>query len=303
MLSRNRLIQRLRSACSQRRLFTGERGAIAASLIEIGVAMLAVGILTAGAVTTFTGFIDSASDTTARGRLTDASSTADQVYNWLRPGGTRCYDDTDCAAVSNTTAVESLQEAAGGQLAFAGWDTTFPAANTIYVQVETANPPYLPGASNRAATSDAHNGIAGNPDAGQWVRLAVKSDSGATFCVIKVAHTADPIFEGVGFMSVHSDASETTQTAAHCGGHLTATGSGAPTNATAASCVYGSDGASTADSANVSRTASDMSVGAPVTGPALDTDNCATDRALGRPGGGFNVGATVPGTVAGARTS
>ena len=303
MLSRNRLIQRLRSACSQRRLFTGERGAIAASLIEIGVAMLAVGILTAGAVTTFTGFIDSASDTTARGRLTDASSTADQVYNWLRPGGDRCYSTTACST-DGAEAASALQEAAGGQLPFVAWPSDFPTGatiedGTVYVQVDTPYGAGLAYANNRGSGTGVtgnHNGIAGDPGAGDWIRLAIRSDSGATFCVVKVAHTANPIFEGVGFMSVHSDASETTQTAAHCGGH---NGDGSTNqHVTSASCVYGSDGASTADG-TTARPIVDTKTAAPVSATG---ELCATDRALGRPGGGFNVGATVAGTPTGERT-
>ena len=299
MLSRNRLIQRLRSACSRRRLFSGERGAIAASLIEIGVAMLAVGILTAGAVTSFTGFIDSASDSTARGRLTDAASTADQTYNWLRPAGKRCYSDTKCTNTDVAT-VAALQEAAGGQITFATWPTgvapDLDTAGIIYVQVTAT---YT--ADNKSGTlaTGTHNGIAGDPADGQWIRLAIKSDSGATFCVIKVAHTADPIFEGAGYMSVHSDASETTNTAAHCGGHGGDTTD--PEHVTSASCVYGSAGTSTASNATTSRSISDMKTTAAVSATG---ELCATDRALGRPGGGFNGGPAITGgPVAGARTS
>ena len=255
MLSRNRLIRRLLRVRSQRRLFTGERGAIAASLIEIGVAMLAVGILTAGAVTTFTGFIDSASDTTARGRLNDAASTADQVFNWLRPGGERCYSDTACAN-TDATAIAALQEAAGGQLTFAAWPAVaatsyFDDEGTIYVQVETS----YPAATNNKATASGtyataaatgnHNGVAGDPDDGQWLRMAVRSDSGATFCVIKVAQTDNPAYEGVGYQSVDSESSSDPSTSANCGGH---NGSSTATNLhliTAMSCVYGSGGAST----------------------------------------------------------
>ena len=287
-MSRNQLIQRLRDTCAQRRLFTGDRGAIAASLVEIGVAMLAVGILTAGAVTSFTGFIDSASDSTARGRLTDAAATSDQVYNWLRPGGERCYSDTACAN-TDTTAASALQEAAGGQLTFAAWPTgatpDFALAGTIYVQVAVVDTAYNFNNKGTGAAANNHNGIAGNPDAGHWVRLATKSDSGATFCVIKVAHTADPVFEGVGYMSVNSDASETTTTAAHCGGH---NGQAAPDGeyVTSASCVYGSDGAST----EMSRTLSDMLVRLDTTSPTTGVDDhCATDRALGRPGAGYTI--------------
>ena len=286
----SQLIQRLRDARSQRRLFTGERGAIAASLIEIGVAMLAVGILTAGAVTTFTGFIDSASDTTARGRLTDAASTSDQVYNWLRPGGERCYTDTACAN-TNATAVSALQEAAGGQLTFDEWDNDFPDANTIYVQVETS---YAAAANNKKTTAPAatgnHNGIAGDPDAGHWVRLAIRSDSGATFCVVKVAQTAKPAFEGVGYMSVTSDDSETTATSAHCGGHIGTTGATTLPKVTIASCVYGSEGASTTTAAStvavaVARAAADMKIKTALSG-TTEAALCFTQRALGRPGAG-----------------
>ena len=129
-----------------------------------------------------------ASDTTARGRLNDAASTADQVYNWLRPGGGRCYSDTACAKTDGA-AVAALQEAAGGQLTFDEWSLgTLPVENTIYVQVEadvgTTGKKYALGNSSSA---DEHNGIAGDPDAGDWIRLATRSDSGATFCVIKVA--------------------------------------------------------------------------------------------------------------------
>ena len=278
MLSRNRLIQRLRSACSRRRLFTGERGAIAASLIEIGVAMLAVGILTAGAVTTFTGFIDSASDTTARGRLNDAASTSDQVYNWLRPGGERCYTDTACAN-TDASAVMALQEAAGGQLTFAAWNTAFPDEGTIYVQVDASsytndNQASAAGTyATAAATGGNHNGIAGDPDDGHWIRLAVRSDSGATFCAIKVAQTDKPGYEGVGYKSINSEDSSDTSTSAHCGGH---DGSGTATNlhlVTAMSCIYGSGGESTGLT--------------PVTGHQI-TDGvgltCDNARALGRPG-------------------
>ena len=284
MLSRNRLIRRLRSACSQRRLFTGDRGAIAASLIEIGVAMLAVGILTAGAVTTFTGFIDSASDTTARGRLNDAASTADQVYNWLRPGGARCYDDTDCLAVTDVTATAALQEAAGGQLAFGAWGGgTFPAANTIYVQVDASsysNDNKSTAASTyatAAASGASQNGIAGDPDDGHWIRLAVRSDSGATFCVMKVAHTDTPAYEGVGYMSVNSADSSATATSAHCGGHEGSTTAANLALITGTSCVYGFDDASTALT--------------PITGHQITNGpaTCATARSLGRPGAGTDV--------------
>ena len=277
MLSRNRLIQRLRSACSQRRLFTGERGAIAASLIEIGVAMLAVGILTAGAVTTFTGFIDSASDTTARGRLNDAASTADQVYNWLRPGGVRCYDDTVCT-VSDATAVNSLQEAAGGQLTFDAWNPSFGTANTIYVQVTESY-----GQENNASTTTNHNGIAGNPADGQWIRLAVRSDSGATFCVVKVAQTADPLYEGVGYMSVNSDDSAASNTSANCGGHNGGTAAAVLGKVTAASCVYGSGGPSTTITGHTDSGDRIITNAVPAAGA------CTTDRALGRPGAGTDI--------------
>ena len=275
MLSRNRLIQRLRSACSQRRLFSGERGAIAASLIEIGVAMLAVGLLTAGSVTTFTGFIDSATDTTARGRLNDAASTADQVYNWLRPGGERCYDDTACSTVSDATAEGALQEAAGGQLTFDVWNTAFPDENTIYVQVVADSTTYAN--NNAVATASGnHNGIAGDPAAGDWIRMAIRSDSGATFCVIKVAQTDNPVYEGVGYLSVDSADSAATGTSAHCGGHNSITGSTAKQAlVTAASCVYGSDGEA------VKATRTDMET---TTTPA--SPECRTARSLGRPGDG-----------------
>ena len=288
MLSRNRLIQRLRSACSQRRLFSGDRGAIAASLIEIGVAMLAVGILTAGAVTTFTGFIDSASDTTARGRLNDAASTSDQVYNWLRPGGERCFSDTDCTN-TDASAVAALQEAAGGQLTFAAWPLSaatsyFEDENTIYIQVETpsayanTNEATAGGTYATAAATGNHNGIAGDPDDGQWIRIAIRSDSGSTFCVVKVAQTNAPGYEGVGYKSVNSASSADPDTTAHCGGH---NGSGAATSlhlVTAMSCVFGSGGESTGLT--------------PVTGHQI-TDgvglSCDNSRALGRPGAGTDI--------------
>ena len=273
MLSRNRLIQRIRSACSQRRLFSGERGAIAASLIEIGVAMLAVGILTAGAVTTFTGFLDSASDTTARGRLNDAASTADQVYNWLRPGGERCYSNTDCDDL-DSDAIAALQEAAGGQLTFAVWNTAFPAENTIYVQITAPVATYARN-NNATSTSTDHNGIVGNPADGQWIRMAVRSDSGATFCVIKVAQTSNPLFEGVGYKSVDSASSSDASTSAHCGGH---NGSATATKLnliSGMSCVYGSGGESTGQGA--SQTARGVTTD-------TTTADCDNARSLGRPG-------------------
>ena len=272
----SQLIQRLRDARSQRRLFTGDRGAIAASLVEIGVAMLAVGILTAGAVTSFTGFIDSASDSTARGRLTDAAATADQVYNWLRPGGQRCYSDTACLVDTNAGAVAALQDAAGGQLTFAEWpDANAPSyfddEGTIYVQVTAS----LYAQNNNATDNTTnHNGIVGDPADGQWIRMAVRSGSGSTFCVIKVAQTSNPLFEGVGYQSVDSDSSADASTSAHCGGH---NGSATAANLkliSEMSCVYGSGGVSIAQG-----TATDRDV---TTDPTAA--DCDTARALGRPG-------------------
>ena len=276
----SRLIQRLRDVRSQRRLFTGDRGAIAASLVEIGVAMLAVGILTAGAVTSFTGFIDSASDSTARGRLTDAAATAEQVYNWLRPGGERCYSNTDCM-IADASAVAALQEAAGGQLTFAAWPDAnaisyFDDEGTIYVQITAPASVY---AQNNNATGNTtnHNGIVGDPADGQWIRMAVRSGSGATFCVIKVAHTDNPVYEGSGYMSVESGSSGSTDTSAHCGGH---DGDGTnDENVTSASCVHGFDGEST-------------TVASITTDHGLDTAaglTCETAVALERPGPGFDV--------------
>ena len=270
----SQLIQRLCQARSQRRLFTDDKGAIAASLVEIGVAMLAVGILTAGAFTSFTGFIDSASDSTARGRVTDAASVADQVYNWLRPGGARCYDDTDCSAVTNTTAAEALQEAAGGQLTFAAWDKTFPTAGTIYVEVDGST--HADDNKATAATGD-HNGIAGDPANGQWIRLAIKSDSGATFCVIKVAHTDDPVYEGAGYMSVNSADSEESGKSAHCGGHEGESGGSSQAPITATSCVYGYEGESVLQGTATAQ------------GVTTAATACHTDRSLGRPGAGHDV--------------
>ena len=280
MLSRNQLIRRLRSTCSQRRLFTGDRGAIAASLIEIGVAMLAVGILTAGAVTTFTGFIDSASDTTARGRLNDAASTSDQVYNWLRPGGERCYSDTDCS-ITDVDAVGALREAAGGQLTFKVWDTDFTDENTIYVQVVTAytndNKAAAVGTFATAAAAGNHNGIAGDPDDGQWIRMAIRSDSGATFCVVKVAQTDNPDYEGVGYRSVNSASSAESSTSAHCGGH-DGPGTADDHLITGMSCVFGSGGESTDLTPHDGHQIVD--------GTGLSCDNA---RALGRPGAGTDI--------------
>ena len=272
MLSRNRLIRRLLAARSQRRLFTGDRGAIAASLIEIGVAMLAVGILAAGSVTTFSGFIDSASDTTARARLTDAASTADQVYNWLRPAGARCYAGTDCTTITDAAAVTALQEAAGGQLEFAEWDPDVPTANTIYVQVDASSYAQENNILPSLTTGD-HNGISGDPDDGRWVRMAIRSDSGATFCVIKVAQTDNPVYEGVGYKSVNSASSAESSTSAHCGGHE---GSVTGTNhnvITVMSCVFGFAGASTAQS-GVDSTV-DIAIG---------SATCDNARSLERPG-------------------
>ncbi|MYA40573.1 MAG: hypothetical protein F4Z31_02285 [Gemmatimonadetes bacterium] len=289
----SQLTQRLRQARAQRRLFADDRGAIAASLVEIGVAMLAVGILTAGAFTSFTGFIDSTSNSTARGRLTDGASIADQVYNWLRPGGKRCYSGTECE-IQNGKAVASLQEVAGGELTFAEWppgsSPTFSAPNTIYVQVRApdgTDTDYAIG--NNAATGTMHpnhNGIAGNPADGHWIRLAVLSDSGATFCVIKVSHTDDPVYEGTGYMSINSDNSATSSSSAHCGGH---NGGTAATRwkVTAASCVHGSEGASTTTNNNAAvRGNTAMGV---TTAPTSVEAACQTQPAMQRPGGGSDV--------------
>lgn len=238
MLSQHQLIQRLRGACSQRRLFSGERGAIATSLIEIGVAMLAVAILTAGALTSFIGFIARTSDTAARATLSDATTIADSVYNHLRVGGKRCYGTTTCGSTTDAQMADALQDESGGELAFAAWDGNFPATGTVYVQVaQPANGIALPGNSTTIGSS----GTIGTA-AGDWIILAVKSDSGASFCVLKVTRSAQNQHEGVGYMSVDSDATATAKTAAHCGGHA-ANASGKAKAAGGQICIYGPEGA------------------------------------------------------------
>lgn len=245
MLSRNRLIQRIRSARGQRRLFTGERGAIAASLVEIGVAMLAVGILTAGALTTFTGFIGRVSDTASRNTLSDAVTVADSVYNWLRTGGERCYDDTDCTAVTSATMAAALQEEAGGEISFKAYadGDLANSANTGTVLVNVGELPasqavgtggYLPAGSGK-----------------HYIRLAIRSDSGASFCVLKITKADSSDAEGVGYMSVNQTDTNVSsgKRAAHCGaqsGHATATNRAADS---VKLCIYGPSGAYSANTA------------------------------------------------------
>ena len=75
-------------------------------------------------------------------------------------------------------------------------------------------------------------------------------------------------------MSVDSASSEATATTAHCGGHLAT--AAANQEVSAASCVYGSEGESTAQAA-------------PEPGTTTNTDACHTQRSLGRPGDGDDV--------------
>lgn len=226
----------------------GDRGAIAASLIEIGVAMLAVGILSAGALTSFSGFIDRSADTSARSLLSDSLTVADSVYNHLRAGGKRCYSDTNCGAITNASMVTAMKAEAGGELKIeaavaTGFDPATATAGTIYVQVaEPTTAAHLPGNDSpsllRGTTVPAGKTV--GTKLGDWIRLMVKSDSGATFCVLKITQSDNPAFEGVGYMSVNSDDSATAKTGAHCGGRNAASSQEAAAGAEI--CVYGSTG-------------------------------------------------------------
>lgn len=272
----SQLIQRLRGARAQRRLFTGDRGAIAASLVEIGVAMLAVGILTAGALTTFTGFIGRVSDTSARNTLSDAVTISDSVYNWLRTGGERCYDDTDCSTVTSATMATAMQEEAGGEISFEQYDngdlTDSSKTGIVLVNVDTLGT----GAAAGTPTSATGGGYMPAGSGKHFIQLAIRSDSGASFCVLKITKADAANAEGLGYMSVNQTDTNANsgKAAAHCGAQQ---GSSTPADRrtdSALLCVFGPGGAYSVDAAT--------GAGTVKTGTALAA--CATTASPTKPG-------------------
>ncbi len=179
-------------------------------------------------------------DDAARDLLRQALSLADLLYGQPRSDGLHCFSDAEhCAAVSNQGAAIALDELAGNAIDFGVWrrPDNLPEPGTVKVQVNSAS-----NGNNPAVGPRDHNGIPGDPDDGQWIRLMTSSASGATFCAIKVAHTEDPQYQGTGYMSVDSADSLSFDTAAHCGG--TRLGGASVTNT---SCVHGANGPSIRD--------------------------------------------------------
>ena len=162
-----------------RRRTRGDRGAIAASLIEIGVAMLAVGILSAGAVTTFAGFLNNTSDFTAANRLDDAVIDVRNDYNnALKAGGQHCFGDvTRCQDLklntnqaiqdANKNYADRLKANSGNEINYLGFNPAAPVKpenDQIMIDIGT-NPMLIPGnaAKKGELTETRTTGTAGNP--------------------------------------------------------------------------------------------------------------------------------------------
>ena len=244
----------------------GDRGAIAASLIEIGVAMLAVGILSAGAVTTFAGFLNNTSDFTAANRLDDAVIDVRNDYNnALKAGGQHCFGDvTRCQDLelgnlldiktANTAYADRLKANSGDEIRYVPFDpntSAKPENDQIMIDIGT-NPMLIPGNAassgidltkakydTRYVANDSKSlkqGGNGNDPyrnvkvpGGKWIRLMTASESGATMCVILIGDRGldELSLRGAkGYMSVNADISKDEGDWAHCGAQKPTLGAG-----------------------------------------------------------------------------
>ena len=218
-----------------------------------------------------------ARDTNAKLHLTDTLNVAKQSRYRLRAGGAVCYGyrscvDADITDASVVRAMRELVDRESSDSSIAEWDPALPKANTVYVQVD----PSSLAANHNAVDTNEHNGIAGNPDRGDWIRLAIRSHTGATFCAVVVADTSAAQFEGTGFMSVNAADSDDVTTSAHCGGVASLPVSH---HVTSTSCVYGAGSDSVEELGDATTFASRDSglLEFPI-------DGCATRMSLGKPG-------------------
>jgi len=174
-------------------------------------------------------------DDQARALLMDALAVADEIYALVRSGGVNCFGNLQCSTdfMVNSQFFQDYRR----NIDFGVWrqPNDIPAPGAVSVQVVAYDD------GNDGDTNKAHNGIPGDPDTGQWIRLMTQSESGSTFCVIKVMQADDPQYEGTGYMAIHPIDSNRLSTAAHCGG---ARNWDAPWELTNAACVHGPNGPS-----------------------------------------------------------